>query len=73
MPEFFSLSDVIRKQIRDSNFKRDNLLNTQSTLALALGIAPSQRDRLDPDNESLTWGVSRWGVAKVTSKEQPDR
>ena len=73
MPEFLSLSDVIRKQIQDSNNKRDSLLNVQSTLALTLGVAPSQRDRLDPDNESLTWGISRWGIAKVTSKEQPDR
>ena len=73
MPEFFSLSDVIRKQIQDSNNKRDSLLNVQSTLALTLGVAPSQRDRLDLDNDSLTWGISRWGIAKVTSKEQPDR
>jgi len=73
MPEFLTLSDVIRKQIQDSNNKRDSLLSLQSNLALTLGVAPSQRDRLDPDNESLTWGVSRWGIAKVTSKEQPDR
>jgi len=73
MPEFFSLSDVIKKQIQDSNNKRDSLLNVQSTLALTLGVAPSQRDRLDLDNDSLTWGISRWGIAKVTSKEQPDR
>jgi len=73
MPEFFSLSDVIKKQILDSNNKRDNLLNVQSNLALVLGVAPSQRDRIDKDNDSLTWGVSRWGIAKVTSKEQPDR
>jgi hypothetical protein len=73
MPEFFSLSDVIKKQIQDSNIKRDNLLNVHSNLALMLGAAPSQRDRIDPDNNSLTWGVSRWGIAKVTSKEQPDR
>jgi hypothetical protein len=73
MPEFFILSDVIKKQIQDSNNKRDNLLNVQSNLALVLGAAPSQRDRIDKDNDSLTWGVSRWGISKVTSKEQPDR
>jgi hypothetical protein len=73
MPEFLSLSDVIRKQIQDSNSKRDSLLNIQSTLALTLNVAPSQRDRLDPESEVLTWGKSKWGIAKVTSKEQPDR
>jgi hypothetical protein len=72
MPEFFSLSDVIRKQIQDSNSKRDSLLNIHSTLALTLGVAPSPRDRVDPESQVLTWGVSRWGVSKVTSKEQPD-
>ena len=73
MPEFFSLSDVIRKQIQDSNTKRDSLLNINSTLALTLNVAPSQRDRFDPEAEVLTWGMSKWGVAKVTSKEKPDR
>ena len=73
MPEFFSLSDVIRKQIQDSNTKRDSLLNINSTLALTLNVAPSQRDRLDPETDALTWGMSKWGVAKVTSKEKPDR
>lgn len=72
MPEFLSLSDVIRKQIQDSNSKRDNLLSPHSNLALTLNIAPSQRDRLDPENNVLTWGVSKWGIQKVTSKEQPD-
>lgn len=72
MPEFFSLSDVIRKQIQDSNSKRDSLLSIHSTLALTLGVAPSPRDRVDPESQVLTWGVSRWGVSKVTSKEQPD-
>ncbi len=67
MPEFYSLSDVIRKQIQDSDNKRDSLLNIQSTLALTLGVTPSQRDREDPESEALTWGVSKWGVAKVTS------
>lgn len=73
MPEFMSLSDVIRKQIQDSNSKRDNLLSPHSNLALTLNVAPSQRDRLDPENNVLTWGVSKWGIEKVTSKEQPDR
>jgi len=73
MPEFYSLSDVIRKQIQDSDNKRDSLLNIQSTLALTLGVAPSQRDREDPESEALTWGVSKWGVAKVTSQEKPVR
>jgi len=42
-------------------------------LALTLGVAPSQRDREDPESEALTWGVSKWGVAKVTSQEKPVR
>lgn len=73
MPEFFSLSDVIRSHIQDSNFKRDNLLHVNSNLALTLNVAPSQRDRLDPEPNVLTWGISKWGIEKVTSKEQPDR
>ena len=73
MPDFFSLSDVIRKQIQDSNNKRDNLLNPHSNIALTLDVAPSQRDRLDPEKNVLTWGNSKWGIEKVTSKEQPDR
>ncbi len=73
MPDFLSLSDVIRKQIQDSNNKRDNLLSPNSNLALTLNVAPSQRDRLDPEQNVLTWGVSKWGTDKVTSLEQPDR
>ena len=41
MPEFFSLSDVIRKQIQDSNSKRDSLLNIHSTLALTVNVDPT--------------------------------
>ncbi len=73
MSEFYSLSDVIRKQIQDSNDRRDSLLNIQSTLALTLGVAPSQKNRVDPESDALTWGVSKWGVAKVTSQEKPIR
>ena len=73
MPDFLSLSDVIRSQIQDSNNKRDSLLNVHSNLALTLNVAPSQRDRLDPESNVLTWGISKWGIEKVTSKEQPNR
>ncbi len=73
MPDFLSLSDVIRKQIQDSNNKRDNLLSPNSNLALTLNVSPSQKDRFDPEVNVLTWGLSKWGTEKVTSKEQPDR
>lgn len=73
MPDFLSLSDVIRKQIQDNNNNRDNLLNPHSSLALTLSVAPSQRDRLDPEENVLTWGISKWGIEKVTSLEKPDR
>ncbi len=73
MPDFLSLSDVIRKQIQDSNNKRDNLLSPNSNLALTLNVSPSQKGRFDPEENVLTWGLSKWGTEKVTSKEQPDR
>jgi|LauGreDrversion4_2_1035121.scaffolds.fasta_scaffold13637_3 hypothetical protein len=70
-PQFSSLSDAIQYQFQEMQKQRDRYLQTNSNLAQTYGLQPYRGDRFADDTEVLTWGVSRWGQAKVINKEKP--
>jgi hypothetical protein len=71
MPQFFNLSDAIKYQIQSNQQQRDAQLNSQSQLAADLMLSKFRRDTYDPNQDALTWGVSRWGQAKVINEDKP--
>lgn len=71
MPQFFNLSDAIKYQIQSNQQQRDAQLNSQSQLAADLMLSKFRRDTYDPNQNALTWGVSRWGQAKVINEDKP--
>jgi hypothetical protein len=34
-------------------------------------LSKTRRDTFDPDKDALTWGISKWGQAKVINEDKP--
>ena len=71
MSQFFNLSDAIKYQIQANQLQRDIQINSQSQLAQDFMLSKTRRDTFDPDKDSLTWGISKWGQAKVINEDKP--